>query len=70
MRKYFQPSSPARTAIRMAALPQESKVEMDGVMAKIDLACGPYRIVSLMSREAAEDLAWTLMNTVEFVFNH
>jgi len=32
MRKYFQPSSPARTAIRMAALPQESKVEMDGVM--------------------------------------
>lgn len=32
------------------------KVEMDGVMAKIDLACGPYRIVSLMSREAAEEL--------------
>ena len=32
-------------------------VEIDGVMAKIDLACGPYRIVSLMSREAAEDLA-------------
>ena len=31
-------------------------VEMDGVMAKIDLACGPYRIVSLMSREAAEEL--------------
>lgn len=32
-------------------------VEVDGVMAKIDLACGPYRIVSLMSREAAEELA-------------
>jgi molybdopterin-binding protein len=32
-------------------------VEMDGVMAKIDLACGPFRIVSLMSREAAEELA-------------
>ena len=31
-------------------------VEKDGVMAKIDLACGPYRIVSLMSREAAEEL--------------
>src|SRR4051812_15522941 len=31
-------------------------VEVDGVMAKIDMACGPYRIVSLMSREAAEDL--------------
>jgi molybdopterin-binding protein len=32
-------------------------VEVDGVMAKIDLACGPYRVVSLMSREAAEELA-------------
>ena len=32
-------------------------VEMDGVMAKVELACGPYRIVSLMSREAAEELA-------------
>ncbi|HWV83879.1 MAG TPA: TOBE domain-containing protein [Capillimicrobium sp.] len=31
-------------------------VEMDGVMAKVELACGPYRIVSLMSREAAEEL--------------
>ena len=25
-------------------------------MAQIDMACGPYRIVSLMSREAADDL--------------
>jgi molybdopterin-binding protein len=25
-------------------------------MAQIDMACGPYRIVSLMSREAAEEL--------------
>ena len=32
-------------------------VEADGVMAKVELACGPYRIVSLMSREAAEELA-------------
>jgi molybdopterin-binding protein len=31
-------------------------VEKDGVMAKVELACGPYRIVSLMSREAAEEL--------------
>lgn len=31
-------------------------VETDGVMAKVDLACGPYRIVALMSREAAEEL--------------
>jgi molybdopterin-binding protein len=31
-------------------------VETDGVMAKVDLACGPYRVVALMSREAAEEL--------------
>jgi molybdopterin-binding protein len=31
-------------------------VHVDGVMAQIDLACGPFRIVSLMSREAAEEL--------------
>jgi molybdopterin-binding protein len=31
-------------------------VEVDGVMAKVELACGPYRVVSLMSREAAEEL--------------
>jgi molybdopterin-binding protein len=32
-------------------------VERDGVMAKVELACGDYRVVSLMSREAADDLA-------------
>jgi molybdopterin-binding protein len=31
-------------------------VRRDGVMAQVDLACGPYRVVSLMSREAADDL--------------
>jgi molybdopterin-binding protein len=31
-------------------------VQTDDVMAKVELACGPYRIVSLMSREAAEEL--------------
>jgi len=31
-------------------------VKRDGVMAQIDLACGPFRIVSLMSREAADEL--------------
>jgi molybdopterin-binding protein len=31
-------------------------VKKDDVMAQIDLACGPYRIVSLMSREAADEL--------------
>jgi molybdopterin-binding protein len=31
-------------------------VVKDGVMAKVEMACGDYRVVSLMSREAAEDL--------------
>ena len=31
-------------------------VQRDGVMAQVDLACGPYRVVSLMSREAADEL--------------
>jgi molybdopterin-binding protein len=31
-------------------------VKRDEVMAQIDLACGPYRVVSLMSREAADEL--------------
>ena len=31
-------------------------VRRDEVMAQIDLICGPFRIVSLMSREAADEL--------------
>jgi molybdopterin-binding protein len=31
-------------------------VKRDGVMAQVELACGPYRVVSLMSREAADEL--------------
>ena len=31
-------------------------VRRDGVMAQVDIACGPHRIVSLMSREAADQL--------------
>jgi molybdopterin-binding protein len=33
-----------------------TRVTKDTVMAQIDLQCGPYRVVSLMSREAADDL--------------
>jgi len=33
-----------------------TKVTRDGVMAQVELCCGPYRVVSLMSREAADDL--------------
>ena len=31
-------------------------VKRDGVMAQVDMACGPFRVVALMSREAADEL--------------
>jgi molybdopterin-binding protein len=33
-----------------------TRVRRDGVMAQVELQCGPYRVVSLMSREAADEL--------------
>ncbi|MGZ5399540.1 MAG: TOBE domain-containing protein [Nocardioides sp.] len=33
-----------------------TKVVKDTVMAQVDLICGPYRLVSLMSSEAADEL--------------
>jgi molybdopterin-binding protein len=34
-----------------------TRVVKDTVMAQVELQCGPFRIVSLMSREAVDDLA-------------
>jgi len=33
-----------------------TKVLMDGVMAQVEMQCGPHTVVSLMSSEAARDL--------------
>ena len=33
-----------------------TKVIADGVMAQVELQCGPYRVVSLMSSEAVREL--------------
>jgi molybdopterin-binding protein len=33
-----------------------TEVKRDTVMAQVELCCGPYRVVSLMSREAADAL--------------
>lgn len=33
-----------------------TRVRRDGVMAQVDLQCGPFRLVSLMTREAADEL--------------
>lgn len=36
-----------------------TRVIRDGVMAQVDVQCGPYRMVSLISREAADELGLT-----------
>lgn len=33
-----------------------TRVKRDEVMAQVDMQCGPFRVVSLMSREAADEL--------------
>ena len=33
-----------------------TQVKRDTVMAQVEMCCGPYRVVSLMSREAADSL--------------
>ena len=48
--------STGRTSARNRLQGTILAVKKDSVMAQIDLACGPYRIVSLMSREAADEL--------------
>ena len=45
-----------RTSARTRMTGVVVAVEKDGGMAKVELACGPYRIVSLMAREAADEL--------------
>src|SRR3954469_13414578 len=42
-------------------------IKKDGVMAQVELACGPYRIVSLMSREAADELGLQVGSTAQAV---
>lgn len=54
---------PDREATRAAAVSARNrmtgivtKVKKDAVMAQVELICGPYRLVSLMSSEAADEL--------------
>lgn len=54
---------PDREATRAAAVSARNRlagivvaVKQDTVMAQIDMICGPYRLVSLMSAEAATEL--------------
>ena len=45
-----------RTSARNRFVGLVTKVEIEGLMAQVELQCGPFRIVSLMSAEAARDL--------------
>jgi molybdopterin-binding protein len=45
-----------RTSARNRFVGLVTKVEIEGLMAQVELQCGPFRVVSLMSAEAARDL--------------
>ena len=47
---------PAATTSRNRLRGIVTRVTKDTVMAQVELACGPYRVVSLVSREAVDDL--------------
>ena len=46
----------ARASSRNRFVGLVTRVQRDGVMAQVDLRAGPFRVVSLMSREAADEL--------------
>jgi molybdopterin-binding protein len=46
----------ARESARNRFVGLVTKVVRDTVMAQVEMQCGPYRVVSLMSREAADEL--------------
>ena len=48
--------SPVRRSARNRFVGLVTRVELDGLMAQVELQCGPYRVVSLMSSEAAREL--------------
>ena len=50
----FGAIAPASARNRLRGL--VTRVLRDGVMAQVELQCGRYRLVSLMSREAADEL--------------
>ncbi|WP_328829756.1 TOBE domain-containing protein [Nocardioides acrostichi] len=50
------PGRSASVSARNRMLGLVTRVRKDTVMAQVDMVCGPYRLVSLMSAEAADDL--------------
>jgi molybdopterin-binding protein len=52
-----KPPRIARESVRNHFLGLVTEVAKDGVMAQVKLQAGPYQVVSLISREAADELA-------------
>lgn len=50
------PTSPIGSSARNRLVGLVTKVVSDTVMTQIEVQCGPHRVVSLMSTEAAQDL--------------
>jgi molybdopterin-binding protein len=50
------PDGTSHTSARNRLVGLVTNVVRDTVMAQVELQCGPFRVVSLMSREAADDL--------------
>lgn len=50
-----EPDAP-RTSARNAFPGLVTRVQADGVVAQVDIQAGPHRVVSLMTREAVEEL--------------
>ena len=48
--------SPVRRSARNRFVGLVTRVEIEGLMAQVELQSGPHRVVSLMSAEAARDL--------------
>ncbi|MGM7671355.1 TOBE domain-containing protein [Microbacterium sp. A93] len=51
-----EPDDQAPTSARNTFAGLVTRVVMDTVMAQVELQCGPFRVVSLMSAEAAREL--------------
>jgi molybdopterin-binding protein len=51
-----EPGATAAASARNRVRGLVTRVVKDGVMAQVDLQAGPFRLVSLMSREAADEL--------------
>ena len=50
-------TAPGASSARNRMVGLVTRVVRDTVMAQVEMQAGPYRLVSLMSREAADDLA-------------